>query len=74
MFGLAMAAVRLTADGHFFTDVVFGAVLACLTVWLIHGLLYRWKRTAISSARIDAAIGKFAQSLRKPRASRRGAG
>ena len=74
MFGLAMAAVRLTADGHFFTDVVFGAVLACLTVWFVHGLLFRWSRTAISSARIDAAIGKFAQSLRKPRASRRGAG
>ena len=74
IFGFTMAAVRLTADAHFFTDVVFGAVLACLAVWFMHGLLFRWKRTAISSAKIDAAIAKFAQSLRKPRRSRRGAG
>ena len=74
IFGFIMAAVRLTADAHFFTDVVFAAVLACLAVWFVHGLLYRWKRTAISDAKTDAAIAKFAQSLRKPRPGRRGAG
>ena len=71
LFGFAIGAVRLTSDGHFFTDVVFGAVLACLVVWFVHGLIFRWKRTAISSSKIDAAIAKFAQSWRKPRPRRR---
>jgi membrane-associated PAP2 superfamily phosphatase len=57
-FTAAMAAMRITAGGHFLTDTVFAGVFTFLLVWLVHGLLYRW-RTRISDAAIEGAIARI---------------
>jgi lipid A 4'-phosphatase len=42
-FGAAVGALRIAFGGHFFTDVIFAGVLMFLVVWIMHGLLYRWR-------------------------------
>jgi lipid A 4'-phosphatase len=41
-FGSVVAAVRILAGGHFFTDVFFAGVFTFLIIWLVYGLIYRW--------------------------------
>jgi lipid A 4'-phosphatase len=40
--GSVVAAVRILAGGHFFTDVFFAGVFTFLIIWLVYGLIYRW--------------------------------
>ena len=58
-FTAAMAAVRITAGGHFFTDTVFAGVFTFLIIWFMHGLLYRWPRTRLSDEAVERAIARF---------------
>jgi membrane-associated PAP2 superfamily phosphatase len=55
-FGAAVGLLRMSAGGHFFTDVVFAGVFTFLIVWLVHGLLYRWRATRITDDSVEHAI------------------
>lgn len=57
-FTAAMAAVRISAGGHFFTDTVFAGVFTFLLIWLVYGLIYRWPRTRLSDEAIERALGR----------------
>jgi lipid A 4'-phosphatase len=55
-FGSVVGLLRMAVGAHFFTDVAFAGVFTFLIVWIVHGALYRWRRTAISDAAIERAI------------------
>ncbi len=57
-FTAGMAALRIIAGGHFFTDSVFAGVFTFLIIWVAHGLLYRWPRTRLSDEAIEGAIAR----------------
>jgi len=65
-FGAATGALRIAFGGHFFSDVVFSGVFTFLIIWVVHGLLYRWPRSAISDAALEAAIGRTLQPIHAP--------
>ncbi len=54
-FGAGVGALRIAFGGHFFTDVVFAGVLVFLMIWVMHGLLYRW-RTRPSDEALELAL------------------
>jgi lipid A 4'-phosphatase len=58
--GAGMAALRMMAGAHFFSDVVFAGVFTFFIIWLAHGLIYRWPRTRLSDAAIERAIERIA--------------
>ena len=60
LFGLAAGGLRLSGGAHFFSDVMFSGVFTFLIVWLMHGLIYRWPRTRITDAQVEAAIERVA--------------
>src|SRR5215813_15199465 len=55
-FGVAVSALRIAFGGHFFTDTVFAGVLMFLIVWVVHGLIYRWRPTRLSDAGVERAL------------------
>lgn len=59
-FGTSIGLLRLSAGGHFVTDVVFAGVIVFLVIWLIHGLLYRWSATRIEDETVERAIERIA--------------
>jgi membrane-associated PAP2 superfamily phosphatase len=59
-FGLGVGLMRMTFGGHFFTDVVFAGVLTFLIIWLVHGAIYRWRRTRLSDAMLEHALERIA--------------
>jgi membrane-associated PAP2 superfamily phosphatase len=59
-FGLGVGFIRMTLGGHFFTDVVFAGVLTFLVIWLVHGAIYRWRRTRLSDATLERALERIA--------------
>ncbi|MDB5602655.1 MAG: hypothetical protein JWN71_4699 [Xanthobacteraceae bacterium] len=65
IFTVAISGLRMAFGGHFLTDVVFGALLTALVIWLMHGLIFRWTRTRLNEQAIDGAIGKLAFGLRR---------
>ena len=54
-FGAAVGLLRMMFGGHFFSDVVFSGVFVFLVVWIIHGILYRWRATRTSDKVIEHA-------------------
>ncbi|HEY1362696.1 MAG TPA: phosphatase PAP2 family protein [Xanthobacteraceae bacterium] len=54
VFGTAVSVLRMAAGAHFFTDAVFAGVLVFLLIWLAHGWLYRWPRTRVADAKLEA--------------------
>ena len=59
VFGAAVGVLRMSAGGHFFTDVVFGGVVIFLVIWLVHGLLYRWRATRLTDAGIERVLERI---------------
>jgi lipid A 4'-phosphatase len=59
--GLGMAALRIMAGGHFFTDTVFAGVFTFLIIWVVHGLIYRWPRTRLTDEGVEHGIERFAR-------------
>jgi len=55
-FGAAVGLLRMAGGGHFFTDVVFAGVFTFLIVWLVHGLLYRWRAMRISDEAVERTL------------------
>jgi len=60
LFGLATSVLRMAFGGHFFTDIAAAGLVTFLVIWLTHGLIYRWPRTRLSDAGIDAALTRLA--------------
>jgi lipid A 4'-phosphatase len=56
IYGTMIGLVRMALGAHFLTDVIFAGVLTALIIWLLHGLLYRWRRTRVSEQSIEKAI------------------
>ena len=54
-----MAAMRIAAGGHFFTDTLFASVFTYLIIWLAYALIYRWPRTRLDDELIERAIGRI---------------
>ena len=50
-FGAAVGLVRAGGGGHFFSDVVFAGVFTFLLIWIMHGLLLRWRKGVSQSAK-----------------------
>ncbi len=64
-FGAAVGLLRMAAGAHFFSDVVFAGVFSFLVIWLMHGLLYRWRHTRISDATVERALERIARLPRR---------
>ncbi len=56
-YGTAIGVMRMAVQAHFATDVVFSGVLTALIVWLLHGCIYRWKRTRLSGQDVEGFLG-----------------
>jgi lipid A 4'-phosphatase len=56
LYGTTIGLVRMALGGHFLTDVIFAGVLTALIVWLLYGLLYRWRRTRLSEQTVEKAV------------------
>ena len=60
VFGAAVGVLRMSVGGHFFTDGVFAGVFMFLVIWLVHGLLYRWRPTRITDDGVERALERIA--------------
>ena len=58
-FGAAVGLMRIAGGGHFFTDVVFAGVFTFLLIWLVHGLLYRWRATRTTDEAVERKIARL---------------
>jgi membrane-associated phospholipid phosphatase len=59
--GAGMAALRVMAGAHFFSDAAFAGVFTFLIIWVVHGLIYRWPRTRLTDEAVERAIERFAR-------------
>ena len=57
VYGTAIGVLRMAVGGHFMTDVIFAGIFMALIVWLLHGCMYRWKRTRLSEEAVARTIG-----------------
>jgi lipid A 4'-phosphatase len=65
VFGSAIGALRMAFGGHFFSDVAFAGVFTFLIVWCAHGLIYRWRATALSDQAIERAIERLVTPIHR---------
>jgi lipid A 4'-phosphatase len=63
LFGVVTSALRMAFGGHFFTDVAAAGLVTFLVVWLVHGYVYRWPRTRLTDAGVDATLTRLAWPL-----------
>jgi membrane-associated PAP2 superfamily phosphatase len=42
-FGAAVGLIRVAGGGHFVSDVLFSGVFMFFLIWVMHGLLFRWR-------------------------------
>ncbi len=59
LFGSAAGLLRLSGGAHFFSDVAFAGVFTFLIIWIVHGLIYRWRATRLSDEQIERAIERI---------------
>jgi membrane-associated PAP2 superfamily phosphatase len=62
-FGAAIGALRIGFGGHFFTDVIFAGVLTFVVVWVVHGLIYRWRATRLSDKAIEERLERWGAAI-----------
>jgi lipid A 4'-phosphatase len=74
-FGAGIGLVRMAGGGHFFTDVVFAGVFTFLIIWLLHGLMFRWRATRSSDRAVERGLERLVLPLQAAvmRRLRRGA-
>src|SRR5256885_1704272 len=65
LFGAAAGLLRLSGGAHFFTDVVFSGVFTFLILWIVHGLIYRW-RTRLTDEQVERAIERSVLPVHAP--------
>jgi lipid A 4'-phosphatase len=63
VFGLLVGLLRMAFGGHFLSDILAAGLVTFLTIWLTHGLIYRWAATRWSDDDVDAALTRFAWPL-----------
>ncbi|MCX7312352.1 MAG: phosphatase PAP2 family protein [Alphaproteobacteria bacterium] len=64
VYGTAIGVVRMALGGHFLSDVLFAGILTALVIWLLHGLLYRWRRTRLNDPAAELAIENAGLAIR----------
>ena len=64
VFGAALGVLRMAAGGHFFTDVVFAGALMYVLIWIVHGLIYRWRPTRLTDAAIERPLEQIGNATR----------
>jgi lipid A 4'-phosphatase len=64
-FGAGIGLVRMAGGGHFFSDVVFSGFFTFLIIWLMHGLLFRWRATRISDRAVERALERLVPPNRR---------
>ena len=62
-FGAGIGVLRIAAGAHFFSDVVFAGVFMYLVIWLMHGLIYRWRATRIDEAAAERRLAEVGEAL-----------
>jgi membrane-associated PAP2 superfamily phosphatase len=50
IFTLVISLSRMAAGAHFFTDVLFAVLLTLSLIWVLHGAIFRWRRTPEAAA------------------------
>jgi lipid A 4'-phosphatase len=50
IFTAVIAVSRMAAGGHFFTDVLFAALLTMILILIAHRVIFRWRRHAAVTA------------------------
>jgi hypothetical protein len=53
----------MAVGAHFLSDVLFAGVFMALLVWVLHGVFWRWKTTAISETVAEQRIGDTLRNL-----------
>ena len=64
-FTAGMGAIRVMAGAHFVSDAVFAGLFTFLIVWIAHGMIYRWPRTALSDEAIEGGLERFGLACRR---------
>ena len=59
-FGSAIGLLRMAGGGHFLSDTVFAGVFTFFIIWLVHGLIYRWRATRLTDAQVEGVIERIA--------------
>jgi lipid A 4'-phosphatase len=62
-FAAATGTLRIAFGGHFVSDVVFSGVFTFLIIWVVHGLIYRWPKPAISDDVLESAMERAFQPI-----------
>lgn len=69
--GVSLAAMgfvglmRVMAGGHFPSDVILGAAITFLLIWLCYAFVYRWPSTRVSDAQVEDWISRIAAWCRR---------
>jgi lipid A 4'-phosphatase len=58
-FGAGVSSFRIAFGAHFLSDVIFAGIFTFLTIWLIHGLIYRWAATRLTDAQVERVIERI---------------
>jgi lipid A 4'-phosphatase len=64
-YGASVSFIRMAVGAHFLSDVLFAGVFTALIVWVLHGLFWRWKRTAVPDSVADQMVGDTSKTLAK---------
>jgi lipid A 4'-phosphatase len=63
LYGACVSFIRVAVGAHFLSDVLFAGIFTALVVWILHGVFWRWKQTAMSDRAADRMIGNTGQAL-----------
>jgi membrane-associated PAP2 superfamily phosphatase len=58
-FGAGVSAFRVAFGAHFLSDAIFAGVFTFLVIWLVHGLIYRWRATRLTDGQVERAIERL---------------
>jgi lipid A 4'-phosphatase len=65
LYGACVSFIRVAVGAHFLSDVLFAGVFTALLVWILHGVFWRWKRTAVPDQVADEMVESMARTLTK---------
>ena len=63
-FGAAVGLLRIAGGGHFFSDVMFAGVLMYLMIWVVHGLIFRWRNSRRKSSNGAGRLAAAGEAIR----------
>lgn len=59
LLGAFYGYIRMGQGGHFFSDVIFSALLSYLAIWLIHWYFYRYNPKWLQQDRLEKFAARF---------------